>query len=78
MNLIIDQGNSATKVALFQGNALVKVFHAKDLSDELLSGIIQEFQPEAGIFCSVKSLKSYKTYKSLLNRRCQPPAETPE
>ncbi|MDR0542041.1 MAG: type III pantothenate kinase [Dysgonamonadaceae bacterium] len=60
MNLIIDQGNSVAKVALFDGNTLVKVFHTEALTEVFLEDIMQEFQPEAGIFCSVKNLKSYK------------------
>jgi type III pantothenate kinase len=65
MNLVIDQGNSAAKIALFEGDALVKVFHAKALTEALLSGIIREFRPTAGILCSVKSLKALRVLKSL-------------
>ncbi|MDR2804984.1 MAG: type III pantothenate kinase [Dysgonamonadaceae bacterium] len=56
MNIIIDQGNSAAKVALFDENALVKVFHTEALTEVFLDSIIQEFKPEAGILCSVKNL----------------------
>jgi len=65
MNLIIDQGNSTAKVALFDGNTLVKVFYAEALSEELLSGVIREYRPEAGIFCSVKTLRYLKALKTL-------------
>jgi type III pantothenate kinase len=56
MNIIIDQGNSAAKVALFDGNTLVKVFYAEALTEVFLKGILQEFRPESGILCSVKNL----------------------
>jgi type III pantothenate kinase len=54
MNLVIDQGNSSAKIALFEGDALVKVFHTEALSEGLLFEIIREFRPKAGILCSVK------------------------
>jgi type III pantothenate kinase len=59
MNLIIDQGNSAAKVALFDENTLVKIFHTEDLTEVFLFNIVQEFQPQTGILCSVKAFKSY-------------------
>ncbi|MDR1527544.1 MAG: type III pantothenate kinase [Dysgonamonadaceae bacterium] len=65
MNLIIDQGNSAAKVALFDGNTLVKVFHEEALTEVFLWSIVQEFRPEAGIFCSVKDVTDYQSFKLL-------------
>jgi type III pantothenate kinase len=65
MNLIIDQGNSAAKVALFDGNALVKVFHREVLTEVFLQDVMQEFRPESGILCSVKDLKDYESLKPL-------------
>ncbi|GHV58304.1 type III pantothenate kinase [Bacteroidia bacterium] len=67
MNIVIDQGNSAAKVALFDEDTLVKVFYTETLTEVFLANIIQEFQPESGIFCSVKGLKTYESYKTLRN-----------
>ena len=69
MNLVIDQGNSAAKIALFEENTLVKVFHAEALSEGLLSEIIREFRPTAGILSSVSSLESLKSLDSLRTLR---------
>ncbi|MDR2682882.1 MAG: type III pantothenate kinase [Dysgonamonadaceae bacterium] len=57
MNLIIDQGNSAAKVALSDGNALVKVFHTETLTEAFLSEVMQAYPPQAGILCSVRDLE---------------------
>ena len=65
MNLVIDQGNSAAKIALFEENTLVKVFHPEALSEGLLSEIIREFRPTAGIYCSVVGLKPLRALKAL-------------
>jgi len=65
MNLVIDQGNTAAKVALFEGNTLVKVFHTKALTEELLLEVIREFRPRFGIFCSVRFLGTLKTLETL-------------
>jgi type III pantothenate kinase len=56
MNIIIDQGNSAAKVALFDRDVLVKNIQADVLSQADLQLIIQEFHPQAGILCTVKQL----------------------
>jgi type III pantothenate kinase len=55
MNLVIDYGNSAAKVALFDENALVRVFRTEVLTEDFLANIIRQFQPQAGILCSVKN-----------------------
>jgi type III pantothenate kinase len=67
MNLIIDQGNSAAKAALFDENALVKVFHTEALTGAFLSDVVQRFQPRSCILCSVKNEppKSYKALEAL-------------
>jgi type III pantothenate kinase len=54
VNIVIDQGNTSAKVALFEGKTLFSVFQYNSLSEELLQKIFSEHLPEAGIFCSVK------------------------
>jgi type III pantothenate kinase len=56
MNLIIDQGNSTTKVALFDQDKLVRTSNIGVLTNSVLAQIIKEFQPQAGIISAVKPL----------------------
>jgi type III pantothenate kinase len=56
VNIVIDQGNTSLKVALFERNALSHVFHYKFLTEEIIQKIISEHSPEAGILCSVKRI----------------------
>jgi type III pantothenate kinase len=56
MNIIIDQGNSVVKIALFEGTALLKSFQGGVLTHEMLLTLINEFHPQKGILCTVKSL----------------------
>ncbi|GHS98724.1 type III pantothenate kinase [Bacteroidia bacterium] len=56
MNIIIDQGNSAAKVALFDQDKLVRTSSIGVLTNSVLAKIITEFQPQAGILCTVKQL----------------------
>jgi type III pantothenate kinase len=65
MNLVIDQGNSTAKVALFERDALVKIFHTEVLTEAFLFDIVQQFHPQAGILCSVKDVKPDDTLPSL-------------
>ncbi len=50
-HFIIDQGNSLTKLALFQSDELVSVFKLKDDEQEKLTSLISA-HPEADIFVS--------------------------
>lgn len=52
-NLIIDQGNSAAKVALFQGTTLVKTWRKERLEPGDLSQISSSYSVDAAIYCSV-------------------------
>jgi type III pantothenate kinase len=65
VNIVIDQGNSAVKIALFDENTLVKVFISEDLTEMFLSSIFREYRPLAGIVCSVKPDITSKTRWSL-------------
>jgi type III pantothenate kinase len=56
MNIIIDQGNSAAKIALFEQNTLVKSFQPDVLTQAVLYSVINEFHPQAGILCAVKKV----------------------
>lgn len=52
-NLVIDQGNSTAKVALFQGAKLVKKWRKDNLSVEGLSQMVGSMPIDAAIYCSV-------------------------
>jgi type III pantothenate kinase len=63
MNIVIDQGNSANKIALFEDDALVKSFQSSVLTQDILSAVVDEFHPQAGILCSVTKNDSFpKTF----------------
>ncbi|MCL1937651.1 MAG: type III pantothenate kinase [Candidatus Azobacteroides sp.] len=53
MNLIIDEGNSAVKVAFFEENVLVKSFQLEKLDQTELSAFMDNFCLEAGILSTV-------------------------
>jgi type III pantothenate kinase len=57
MNLVIDQGNSVTKVALYTGKTLVKAFYQEALTEVFIMEVVREYAPKAGIICSVKGLR---------------------
>jgi type III pantothenate kinase len=56
MNIIIDQGNSAAKIALFDKDVLVKNMQADVLTLAGLQVLMDEFHPQAGILCTVTQL----------------------
>jgi len=53
LNLTIDQGNSAAKVTLWDGNDIS--FHSlvHDLTAKAIDAILREYNPAAAIYCSV-------------------------
>jgi len=54
MNLVIDQGNTICKIAVFDvEDEPVKVYTSTSLSASFLKGILDEFKPMAGILSSV-------------------------
>ena len=53
MNLVIDQGNSAAKVAIFEQNRLVTVERHPLLTEELLHDVCERFHVDNVILCSV-------------------------
>ena len=58
MNIVIDQGNTSAKVALFERSQLLTSFHFESLTESILQQIILEHHPESGILCSVKQMDS--------------------
>ncbi len=52
-NLIIDQGNSRAKVAVFSGNELVKQWHFSHLTADDIDSIAKRYPIEAAMYCSV-------------------------
>jgi len=56
MNLIIDQGNSAAKIAFFEGKTLVKSFQLEKLDRAGLSAFVDNFFLEAGILSAVNKV----------------------
>ncbi len=53
MNLIIEQGNTSTKVALFQEGALVNTFVYKNFDRSVLAGLFDRYAPTDGILSTV-------------------------
>lgn len=53
LNLTIDQGNSAAKVALWEGDAMRSHALIHDLSGEAIDSIVRDFSPAAAIYCTV-------------------------
>ncbi len=54
MNLTIDQGNSSTKVSVFDGNAIVAVARFDLLSISVLTQIIKNYNVKAAAYSSVR------------------------
>lgn len=52
-NLVIDQGNSTAKVALFQGDRLVEHWRMEHLTPDALSRLTSSYVIDAAIYCSV-------------------------
>lgn len=52
-NLVIDQGNSTAKVALFQCDRLVEHWRMEHLTPETLAGLASSYSIDAAIYCSV-------------------------
>lgn len=68
--LVIDQGNSAAKLSFFNGDELVAMRVIENLTIESLLPLIEEFQPQGAIYCSVARLdaKFIETLRHLLDR----------
>ena len=56
MNIVIDQGNTSSKVAVFDGKKLLVSFIFKPLTVSKLQKLLNEFSPSGGIFCSVSDV----------------------
>lgn len=56
MNIVIDQGNTSAKVALFKEKELLNVFHFESLSQEALHKIMTGKDVKQGILCAVKQV----------------------
>ncbi len=54
MNLVIDQGNSLCKIAIFDNNQLVKLFKEENLSSDFLYEVLSRFNIKGCIFSSVR------------------------
>jgi len=54
MNLIIDMGNTAAKVAVYKGNERVSLLRVKELSNEELRKKLAPFKIDKAIICSVR------------------------
>ena len=52
-NLVIDQGNSTAKVALFQGDRLVEHWRMEHLTPDALARLASSYSIDAAIYCSV-------------------------
>lgn len=52
-NLVIDQGNSAAKVAVFKGEELIDHWRFETLTEDALRRVGHSFPVDAAIYCSV-------------------------
>lgn len=52
-NLVIDQGNSTAKVAVFEGDSLVEQWRCEELLPEVLRRVAASAPIDAAIYCSV-------------------------
>jgi type III pantothenate kinase len=59
MNLIIDIGNSSTKVAIFDGNEKITIFKTKEFSCEKLEKKLKPHKIDRAIISSVKDTPDY-------------------
>lgn len=53
MNIVIDQGNTSIKVALFDGHELIDTFRYQSLCMDDVFDLLGRFSPQYGILCSV-------------------------
>jgi len=56
MNLLIDQGNSSCKIALFTNNSFIKIFRINTLDSKELTAVLDESNPDSCIIATVKKL----------------------
>ncbi|MBO5974378.1 MAG: type III pantothenate kinase [Paludibacteraceae bacterium] len=54
MNLVIDQGNSLCKIAVFDNNQLLELFKEENLLSDFLYHVLSRFSIEGCIFSSVR------------------------
>ncbi|MDO5571065.1 MAG: type III pantothenate kinase [Bacteroidales bacterium] len=57
MNLVIDQGNSKTKIAIFDNNDQKEIFEADFIEKEIITSILQKYEIENCIFGTVKNVE---------------------
>ena len=56
VNLIIDQGNTTTKIALMEGNTVVRFLRSLDIELDQLDEFLAGIRPQYGIFSSVRNI----------------------
>jgi len=59
MNLILDIGNSSTKMAIFNGNEKISLFRPKELSCENLEKLLSPYKINSAIISSVRDIPEY-------------------
>mgnify|MGYP000870853951 CR=1 FL=1 len=67
MNLCIDQGNSSTKVGVFDDNVLVEYFAIEELSEVEIEKLFERFSIDACIISSVTM--KYDELLDILNKK---------
>ena len=55
MNLVVDIGNTFVKLAVFEGDKLVRLVVKKELNKSIINSIFSDFNIEKGIFSSVRA-----------------------
>ncbi|MDL2241940.1 type III pantothenate kinase [Bacteroidales bacterium OttesenSCG-928-L03] len=58
MNIVIDQGNTSAKIALFEGKEPIEVFRFRPLRKKDLLELFTNYAPERGILSSVGKIDS--------------------
>jgi type III pantothenate kinase len=73
MNLIIDQGNSVAKLALFEKNTLVDCFQTEVLTTQMIEDLLRQYAVSAGIVSSVGRMNKlvYHLLKNRLSAFCE-------
>ncbi|MDL2322557.1 type III pantothenate kinase [Bacteroidales bacterium OttesenSCG-928-A17] len=79
MNIVIDQGNSSAKIAIFDKKKLYASYIYKSLKPERLLKLLLQYSPSQGILCSVgdKNPEYLDVLQSKLSDFVELNAETP-
>lgn len=63
MNFVIDQGNTFSKLAVFEGDKLVKHEVVKEIDDQIINSFISKYDVKQSLFSSVRGKTATKVLK---------------